>query len=131
MPIPYNASNVSLARNLRKKMTLWERKLWFGFLKNHPLRWQRQKPILNYIVDFYCAEAKLALELDGSEHHYPSKQLDDDERTRAIESIGITVCRFANNEIDKHFVSVCDEINRLVGECAANKATNHPQSAFG
>ena len=118
MPIPYNASNVPLARALRKEMTPWERKLWFGFLKDYPLRWQRQKPILDYIVDFYCAKAKLAIELDGSGHYYPSKQLDDDNRTRAIESIGIAVCRFANNEIDKYFRSVCDEINRLAGERA-------------
>ena len=84
-------------------------------------------------MDFYCAKAKLAIELDDSGHYYPSKQLDDDNRTRAIESIGIAVCRFANNEIDKYFASVCDEINRLAGERATNRAgqTDHPQSAFG
>ena len=63
--IPYKNQNVAFARQLRKEMTPWERKLWYCFLKEYKVRFQRQKPIGNYIVDFYCAKAKLAIELDG------------------------------------------------------------------
>ena len=62
---PYNKSNIPLAKNLRKNMTPWERKLWYEFLRDYPIRFQRQKSIGKYIVDFYCAKAKLIIELDG------------------------------------------------------------------
>ena len=57
------------ARELRKNMTPWEKKLWYQFLRSAPARFQRQKPIGNYIVDFYCAAQKLAIELDGGQHY--------------------------------------------------------------
>ena len=61
----YNKANIPLAKTLRKNMTPWERKLWYEFLRNYPIRCQRQKAIGNYIADFYCAKAKLVIELDG------------------------------------------------------------------
>ena len=61
----YNKSNIPLAKALRKNMTPWERKLWYDFLRNYPVRFQRQKAIDNYIADFYCAKARLIIELDG------------------------------------------------------------------
>ena len=61
----YNKSNVNLSRILRKNMTCYERKLWYMFLNKYPIRFQRQKPIGNYIADFYCAKVKLIIEIDG------------------------------------------------------------------
>ena len=61
----YNKDNIPLAKALRKNMTPWERKLWYEFLRNYPMRFQRQKAIGNYIVDFYCAKIGLVVELDG------------------------------------------------------------------
>ena len=66
--IPYNKNNIHLAKNLRKNMTPWERKLWYQFLRSYPLRFQRQKAIDEYIVDFYCAKARIVIELDGGGH---------------------------------------------------------------
>jgi len=57
----YNKSNISLAKELRKNMTPWERKLWYEFLRSYPVRFQRQKAIGNYIADFYCAKDRLVL----------------------------------------------------------------------
>ena len=67
--IYYEGNNIKHARNLRKNMTPWERKLWYCFLKAYPIRFQRQKPISHYIADFYCAKAKLIIELDGGGHY--------------------------------------------------------------
>ena len=61
----YNKENIPLAKVLRKNMTPWERKLWYNFLRNDPVRFQRQKAIGNDIADFYCAKARLIIELDG------------------------------------------------------------------
>jgi len=61
----YNKNNILLAKELRKNMTPWERKLWYEFLRFYPIRLQRQKAIGNYIADFYCAKARLVVELDG------------------------------------------------------------------
>ena len=61
----YNKVTIPLAKTLRKNMTPWERKLWYEFLRDYPLRFERQKAIGNYIVDFYCAKVGLVVELDG------------------------------------------------------------------
>ena len=58
-------------------MTPWERKRWFDFLRNYPVRFQRQKAIDNYIADFYCAKARLVIELDGG-CHYSEEQAEKD-----------------------------------------------------
>ena len=70
----YNKVNIPLAKTLRKNMTPWERKLWYEFLRSYPIRFQRQKAIGNYIVDFYCAKVGLVIELDGGGHYTLSKQ---------------------------------------------------------
>ena len=81
----YDHKNVNLARNLRKEMTPWERKLWYCFLKDYPVRFLRQKTIEKYIVDFYCAKACLVVELDGGGHYTAQSQQEDAERTKIIE----------------------------------------------
>ena len=112
--MPYQSKNIPLARKLRKEMTPWERKLWYCFLTKYPIRFQRQKASGNYIIDFYCASAKLAIELDGSGHYTPESMKKDDERTTMLQSHGIEVIRFCNLDIDKHFYEVCTVIDDAV-----------------
>ena len=112
--MPYNGKNVPIARKLRKEMTPWERKLWYCFLKAYPIRFQRQKMIGNYIADFYCASAKLVVELDGGGHYTPEEQKRDMLRTKEIEKYGIQVIRFCNLDVDRHFYEVCSAIDETV-----------------
>ena len=110
----YNKANIPLAKNLRKNMTPWERKLWYEFLRNYPVRFQRQKAIGNYIADFYCAKARLVIELDGG-GHYTEEQLEKDAiRTKALESMNLTVLRICNINIDNNFHGVCEQIELTV-----------------
>ena len=108
---PYNKANIPLAKNLRKNMTPWERKLWYEFLRDYPVRFQRQKAMGNYIVDFYCAKAKLALELDGGGHYEESQLVKDIHRTRELETMGVTVLRISNRDVDNNFEGVCEYID--------------------
>ena len=104
-------------------MTPWERKLWHCFLKTYPIRVQRKKVISHYIADFYCAKAKLIIELDGGGHYEPETQQKDIERTSFLENNGYKVIRFSNRDIDKNFYSVCTEIDKQI------KQRTLPQSA--
>ena len=104
----YNKANIPLAKELRKNMTPWERKLWYEYLRFYPVRFQRQKAIGNYIVDFYCARAALAVELDGGGHYEPAQEKADAERTAILESMGIRVLRICNLDIDRNFRGVCE-----------------------
>ena len=110
----YNKKNIPLAKTLRKNMTPWERKLWYEFLRNYPVRFQRQKAIGNYIVDFYCAKARLVIELDGSGHYFEKQMQKDDNRTTELEKMNLKVIRVCNLEIDKNFEGVCEYIDRAV-----------------
>ena len=110
----YDHKNIAYAKRLRKEMTPWERKLWYCFLKNYDVRFQRQKSIGHYIVDFYCAKAALAVELDGGGHYESDAQKMDEIRTRNLEKLGIKVIRFSNRDIDKNFYGVCTVIDREV-----------------
>ena len=97
-------------------MTKEEKNLWYNFLRNYPVRFLRQKVIDNYIVDFYCHEAKLAIELDGSQHFTPEGHTHDEARTAAIETVGVEVLRFTNRDIDSEFKAVCTKIDAAVHE---------------
>ena len=95
-------------------MTPWERKLWFSFLNKLPIHIYRQKSIGNYIADFYCPKAKIIIELDGSQHFYDKNIIEDNKRTLYFNSVGITVVRYSNLDIDKCFNAVCDDLyNKL------------------
>ena len=110
----YNKENIPLAKVLRKNMTPWERKLWYEFLSGYPIRFQRQKAIGNYIVDFYCAKSRLVIELDGSQHYNKTDMLKDKIRTEKLEEFNLTVIRIPNNEIDENFDGVCEFIDSFV-----------------
>ena len=108
MDYKHNKRLVSNAKELRKNMTKEERHLWYDFLKSHSARFQRPKIIGKYIVDFYCAEAKLVIELDGSQHFDEEGIARDVERTEFLRSYGLSVIRIPNNEVNNSFRIVCD-----------------------
>ena len=110
----YNKANIPLAKALRKNMTPWERKLWYEFLRNYPVRFQRQKAIGNYIADFYCAKARLVIELDGGEHYTAAQTEKDMFRTNELKAMNLTVFRICNLDIDQNFSGVCETIDLMV-----------------
>ena len=114
MDYKHNSNLVPFAKELRKNMTKEERHLWYDYLRGHPARFSRQKVLGKYIVDFYSAEAKLVVELDGSQHYDPTEKLKDDERTAFLEGYGLTVIRIPNNEVFKNFRGVCEYIDLAI-----------------
>ena len=102
------------ARELRHNMTKQERHLWYDFLKNHFVKFYRQKPLKGYIADFYSRQAKLVIEIDGSQHYTPEGLEYDEIRTEVINSLGFDVIRFTNYEIDHNFDEVCEKINAVI-----------------
>ncbi|MBR6547930.1 MAG: endonuclease domain-containing protein [Clostridia bacterium] len=110
----HNPKLTETARLLRKNMTDEERRMWYEFLRTYPIPFARQKVLGKYIVDFYCAKAKLVVELDGSQH-YEEKMIEKDrERTAYLEQYGLTVLRIPNNEIHSNFYGACEYIDHFV-----------------
>ncbi len=91
-------------------MTKEERHLWYDFLKGLPVTFNRQKVIGNYIADFYCASSKLIIELDGSQHYEEKGVESDKKRDEYFNSLGLVVLRYSNEDINRHFDSVCEDI---------------------
>ena len=106
----HNPKLTTFARKLRKDMTKEERHLWYDFLKELPLTVHRQKILGNYIVDFYIASKKIVVELDGSQHYEEDGKHRDEERDAYLRSIGCSVLRYSNADINERFRSVCDDI---------------------
>ena len=102
------------AKELRKTMTKEEAHLWYQFLCRYPQRFRRQYIIGNYIVDFYCHQAKLVVELDGSQHCDPGTMEYDQKRTEYLRSQGLEVLRFSNLDVMHQFRSVCETIDIAV-----------------
>jgi very-short-patch-repair endonuclease len=98
---PYNKTLKQFSRTLRSNMTEAEQHLWFR-LRNKQLggiQFYRQKPLLSFIVDFYCPKAKLVIELDGSQHFEAKHQIKDAERDATLTSIGLKVLRFDDGQV--------------------------------
>ena len=114
MQSKHNKLLVPLAKRLRKEMTKEERHLWYDFLRTYHCRFTRQKVLGKYIVDFYCAEAQLVIELDGSQHYESNAIEKDEERTAFLEAYGLTVIRIPNNEVTGNFYGVCEYIDAAV-----------------
>ncbi len=95
-------------------MTKEERHLWYDFLRAYPVRFSRQKVLGKYIADFYSAQAKLVIELGGSQHYEGIGAQKDAERTAFLEGYGLTVLRIPNNEISRNFPGVCEYIDAAV-----------------
>ena len=110
----HNPNLTTNARTLRKNMTKEERHLWYDFLRGYPVRFLRQKVIDRYIVDFYCHDARLVVELDGSQHFDPANIQQDRLRTMQLESRNLKVIRIPNNEVNRNFRGVCEYIDLCV-----------------
>ena len=103
-----------LARGLRKRMTKEERRLWYDFFKKTPYRVNRQRQFGNYIVDFFIAEVKLVIELDGSQHYSEQGRDNDRERDAYLKEHGLTVLRYSNYDVNTDFEGVCLDIQRNI-----------------
>ena len=110
--LPYNPKLTQRAKELRNNLTPAEELLWNAFLKNHKYRFRRQKQIDNYIADFYCAKLKLVIEIDGNIHNSLDRIEYDNERTKVIESYGIRIIRFTNEDVFERFEHTCLSINK-------------------
>ena len=114
MQSKHNKQLVPLAKRLRKEMTKEERHLWYDFLRDYPVRFSRQKVLGKYIADFYSAEAKLVIELDGSQHYEEENIEKDADRTAFLEGYGLRIIRIPNNEVGRNFRGVCEHIDAEV-----------------
>ena len=126
MPLPYNIKLTPRAIELSKDATLWENKLWYRFLNKYPVRFKRQKPICNFIADFYCDNAKLIIELDGSQHNTEDSLVYDETRSRILEHYGLQVLRFTNSDVDMNFDIVCEQIDETVKQRIGNLSRGLP-----
>ena len=111
----YNKKNVKIAQILRKNMTPEEKKLWYQFLKRLPFTVNRQKNIGNYIVDFFIAKKRIIIELDGFQHGTEEHFNSDRQRDAELSSLGITVLRYKNAEVNQNFIGVCKDILTHLG----------------
>ncbi len=118
--LPRNKKLKGFSRALRNNTTPQENRLWYQFLRTYPVRFNRQRIIGNYIVDFYCDKAKLVVELDGSQHYLETGEAKDIERDKYLESLNLKVLRFSNTDINKHFYEVCTVIDNTVKERIIN-----------
>ena len=100
------------AQKLRREMTKEECRLWYDFLKQLPVTVNRQKVIGPYIVDFYCASAKLVIGLDGSQHYEEKGSASDRKRDETLSQLGITVVRYSNADVSQNFDGVCADLLR-------------------
>lgn len=111
MTIPKDSRQLENVRRLRREMTPHERKLWYLFLRKYPVKIYKQRIIGRFIVDFYCAAARLVVELDGPQHYEPQGLAYDAERAQFLSALGLEVLRFSNREIDRDFRGVCEQID--------------------
>ena len=118
------------ARTLRKKATKEENRLWYGFLRTYPVQFRRQAVFGRYIVDFFCAKARLVVELDGSQHFDGTGPENDRERTEYLErNWGLLVLRFSNLEVQQNLEGVCAAIDRTVkGRIPSSVSLREPAS---
>ena len=112
----HNTQLTPFAQKLRKNMTKEERKLWYEYLRYYPYQFRRQVAFGNYILDFYCAAAKLAVELDGSQHYMPDGQQYDRYRTDYLNHLGIYVLRFSNTDVLENLRGVCQQIDMVIAQ---------------
>ena len=110
--IHYKNKLINNAKKLRKKMTPYERKLWYDFFIKLPIKIYRQRTIGGYILDFYCSEKRIAIEIDGSQHYEVIDKEKDKKRTEYLKSLNITVFRYTNYEIFTNFEGVCEDLRR-------------------
>jgi len=116
----HNSKLNGFAKHLRKDMTKEERHLWYDFLCNYHVKFVRQKIVDNYILDFYCSNAKIAIELDGSQHYKPEAKEYDEKRSEDLKKHGIEVIRIPNRDVNNNFSGVCRYIDKKISEKRSN-----------
>ena len=114
-----NNDMLDAARRLRREMTPQEQRLWYVFLRKYPVKIYKQRIIESFIVDFYCADARLVIELDGSQHYTEQGKAYDEERSAIMEGYGVEVLRFTNLEVDREFDAVCERIDARIKQRTA------------
>lgn len=107
------------AQVLRKNMTPQEKHLWYDFLRDYRPRFYRQKPMLTYILDFYCPKARIVVEIDGSQHYEEDAVLYDENRTQELREMGLKILRYTNLEVERSFEGVCQSIKAAIEGRAA------------
>ena len=123
----YNGELIPRAKELRTDATPQEEHLWYGFLKRYRPKFHRQKVLDHFIADFYCPEAKLVIEIDGSQHYTEQGMAYDEERTQCLLKYQLEVIRFKNKEVEQNFPAVCSAIDAKVKERLAS--LHGPQAA--
>ncbi len=116
-----NLKSRRTAQKLRRTQTKEENHLWYDFLKTYPVQFRRQYPMGHYYVDFFCYQARLVVELDGSQHAEPDAVAYDLKRTAFLQEQGYTVLRISNLDIWRNFTGVCETIDRYVKLQLSNK----------
>ena len=106
----YNQKYKNISKIFRKNMTPEERHLWYDFLKRLPVTVHRQKIIGDFIVDFFISSKNVVIEIDGLQHSMPENKISDEQRDRELKLLGIDVLRYKNNDINKNFHMVCEDI---------------------
>ena len=124
--VPKNSQLLPRARELRRKMTLQECKLWYQFLRHYPVKVYKQRIIESFIADFYCSRSQLVIELDGHQHSTEQGQLYDRERSSIFARYNLQILRFTNYEVDMQFDAVCETIHQTIQ--ARLDAGNGPSS---
>ena len=125
--IPYNPRLVPLSKKLRKNMTLSEVLLWQELKGKQMLGYDfdRQRPIDEYIVDFYCKELRLAIEIDGESHTHEEAAEKDRKRQLSLEDLGVRILRFDDLEVKREMKYVLNSIYNWI------KENTHPQPLQG
>ena len=116
LPIKKNNDLLNIAKILRRNMTRQEKHLWYDFLQHYPIKIYKQRIIDNYVADFYCHQARLVIEIDGSQHNTAKGKANDEARTEVLERYGLYVLRFSNQDIDYRFNAVCCAIDIVIKE---------------
>jgi very-short-patch-repair endonuclease len=112
--IPYRRALKPRAQGLRRDPTPAEKKLWYEFLCLQQEKFTRQKPLGPYIADFYCAAARLVIELDGDSHFTSKGQASDQHRAQILATLGMRIIRFTNLEVAENFEAVCEQVSKAL-----------------
>jgi very-short-patch-repair endonuclease len=125
--IRYNPELVEFAKKLRNNMTLGEIALWRE-VKGKKLgkRFSRQIPIDRYIVDFYCKDLQLAIEVDGSFHFKEGQEEKDKQRQTRLESLGVTMIRFSDTDVKNNLSFILEEIKEHIKNLELKTPTPNP-----
>ena len=122
-----NSKLTGNAKVLRKNMTKEEKHLWYDFLKQQSVTFNRQKVIGDYIVDFYCASAKLVVEIDGSQHYEAAGREKDYIRDNYLSGLGLLILRYSNYDVNSNFDGVCEDILRYISTSSTASGPPSPQ----